>query len=98
MALFNFGKQKTSAPVTSIHSIKVLGGGCKSCRDLLTAAQAAAKNVGLSVEVEYITDIEQIMEYGILSTPALLINDKTASTGRVLKPAAVEKLLREFGG
>ena len=53
--------------------------------------------MGLSVEVEYITDMQKVMEYGVMSLPALVVNEKVVSTGKVLKAADVEKLLRKGG-
>ena len=77
--------------------IKVLGSGCKSCHALLEAAKEAVKNMGLSVEVEYVTDMEKIMEYGVMSMPALVVNENVVSMGKVLKAADVEKLLHKLG-
>lgn len=78
-------------------SIKVLGAGCKNCHDLFDTARAAVKNMGLSVEVEYVTDMEKIMEYGVMSMPALVVNEKVVSMGKVLKSSDVEKLLHKIG-
>jgi len=80
--------------VNGICCIKVLGSGCKSCHALLEASREAVKNMGLSVEVEYVTDMEKIMEYGVMRMPALVVNEKVVSMGKVLKAADVEKLLR----
>ena len=77
--------------------IKVLGSGCKSCHALLEASKEAVKNMGLSVEVEYVTDMEKIMEYGVMSVPALVVNEKVVSMGKVLKADDVEKLLHKLG-
>lgn len=73
--------------------VKVLGAGCKSCHELYENTKIAVKNVGLAVEVEYVTDMEKVMAYGAMSMPALVVNEKVVSVGRVLKPAEVEKLL-----
>lgn len=81
----------------SENSIKVLGAGCKNCHDLFDASKAAVKNMGLSIEVEYVTDMEKIMEYGVMSMPALVINEKVVSMGKILKAADVEKLLHKLG-
>lgn len=81
-----------------IASIKVLGAGCKSCHEQYENAKAAVKAMGLPVEVEYITDMEQVMTYGAMSMPAIVVNEKVVSMGRVLKAAEVEKLLRKLGG
>ena len=77
----------------SLVSIKVLGSGCKACHTLYENTKEAVKNAGLSVEVEYITDLEKIMGYGVMSMPALVVNEKVVSMGKVLKAAEVEKLV-----
>lgn len=77
----------------SVVSIKVLGAGCKSCHEFYENTKEAVKNAGLSVEVEYITDMEKVMGYGVMSMPALVVNEKVVSMGKVLKAADVEKLL-----
>ena len=85
------------APVDGICCIKVLGAGCKSCHEQYENAKAAVKALGLSVEVEYITDMEKVMAYGVMSMPAIVVNDKVVSMGKVLKAADVEKLLHKLG-
>ena len=74
-------------------NIKVLGGGCRSCEALLKATKEAVAAKGINAEVEYITNMEIIMGYGIMSMPALMIDDKLVSAGKVLKSKEVEKLL-----
>ena len=74
-------------------NIKVLGGGCCKCENLLGAVKEAVAEKGIEAEIEYITDMSKIMEYGIMSTPALMIDNKVVSMGRVLKAKEVEKLL-----
>lgn len=81
-----------------VGSVKVLGAGCKSCHALYESATAAVRALGLNVEVEYITDMQKIMEYGAMSMPALVVNEQVVSMGRVLKAADVEKLLTRLGG
>ena len=83
--------------VGGVCCIKVLGSGCKSCHALLEATKEAVKNMGLSIEVEYVTDMEKIMEYGVMSMPALVVNEDVVSMGKVLKAAEVEKLFRKLG-
>ena len=77
--------------------IKVLGAGCKSCHEQYENAKEAVKAMGLPVEVEYITDMQKVMEYGVMSMPALVVNEKVVSRGKVLKAADVEKLLHKSG-
>ena len=85
------------APVDGICCIKVLGAGCKTCHEQYENAKAAVAALGLSIEVEYITDMEKVMEYGVMSMPAIVVNDKVVSMGKLLKAADVEKLLRKLG-
>ena len=92
--------QKTAccgAPVDGICCIKVLGAGCKSCHEQYENAKAAVKARGLSVEVEYVTDMEKVMAYGVMSMPAIVVNEKVVSMGKVLKAADVENLLQKLG-
>ena len=74
-------------------TIKVLGGGCCKCENLLGAVKEAVAEKGIVAEIEYITDMTKIVEYGIMSTPALIIDNKVVSMGRVLKAKDVAKLL-----
>jgi small redox-active disulfide protein 2 len=73
--------------------IRVLGAGCKNCQVLLEHTREAVEHLGLKVRVEYITDMEQIMAWGVMSMPALVVDGKVVSMGRVLSTAEVEKLL-----
>lgn len=74
-------------------NIKVLGGGCCKCENLLEAVKAAVAEKGVDAEIEYITDMAQTMEYGIMSTPALMVDSKVVSMGRVLKVKDVMRYL-----
>lgn len=106
MTLFNFGKKKNketnvdknyvSESKDGISSIKVLGTGCVSCHALYENTQVAVKALNLSIEAEYITNLEKIMEYGVMSVPALVINEKVISTGKVLKTDDIQKLLEKI--
>lgn len=83
--------------VEGICCVKVLGAGCKTCHEQYENAKAAVAALGLNIEVEYITDMEKVMEYGVMSMPAIVVNDKVVSMGKLLKAAEVEKLLRKLG-
>lgn len=83
--------------IIGICCIKVLGSGCKSCHELFENAQKAVSDMGLSVEVEYVTDMEKVVSYGVMSTPALVVNEKVVSMGKVLKAVDVEKILHKLG-
>lgn len=77
--------------------IKVLGSGCKSCHEQYKNVKEAIKIMGISATAEYITDLQKVMAYGVMRMPALVINEKVVSMGKVLKPADVEKLLHTLG-
>ena len=73
--------------------LTVLGPGCKRCHQLNDNAQAAASKAGGAVSVEYVADPVAIAEAGIMATPALLVNGKVASQGKVLAQSEIEELL-----
>ena len=94
MALFGIGQKKKEGEICCI---KVLGAGCKSCHQQYENTKQAAKDMELSIEVEYITDMQKVMEYGVMSMPALVFNEKVVSMGRVLKASDIAALLRRQG-
>ena len=83
--------------VNGICCVKVLGAGCRACHEQYENAKTAVKALGLDVEVEYITDMEKVMGYGVMSMPAIVVNEEVVSRGKALKAAEVEKLLRKLG-
>ena len=82
-------------PVEGICCIKVLGAGCKTCHQQYENAKEAVRNLGLQVSVEYITDMEQVMAYGVMVMPAIVINETVAVSGKLLSTKDVEKLLKD---
>ena len=78
-------------------TVKVLGSGCKSCHALLENTQEAVKAMGKEndIQIEYVTDMEKIVQYGVMSMPALVICGKIASVGKVLKPSEIQALLEK---
>lgn len=73
--------------------MKILGSGCKKCNDLESNARDALEELKLDMEVVHITDFLEIASYGVMSTPALVIEDKVISSGKVLKKKEIiEKL------
>jgi len=75
--------------------IKILGAGCAKCKQLEANAIEAAKQLGLQVEIEKVTDITKIAEHGVMSTPGLVINGKVKSVGKVPNVAQVMELIKE---
>lgn len=80
-----------------VTSIKVLGAGCKSCHEQYEIVKKAIEELGLGIEVEYITDMEKVMAYGVMSMPAIVVNENVVSMGKVLKSAEVIKMLGKLG-
>lgn len=81
----------------AVGGIKVLGGGCAKCHALQANTEAALKELGVQIPVELVTDFSVIAAYGVMTTPALVINEKVVSYGKVLKSAEVKKKLKEAG-
>jgi small redox-active disulfide protein 2 len=74
--------------------IKILGTGCPNCKVLEANTKKAVEELKIKADVEKITDIGEIMSYGIMSTPALVIDDKVVSYGRVLSSDEIKKFLK----
>jgi len=75
--------------------IKVLGSGCKKCVALKENTEVALKEVGIEAEVIKVEDFADIMAYGVMTTPALVIDEKVVSYGKVLKPKEIVKILNK---
>lgn len=73
--------------------IKILGPGCKNCILLKENTEAALKEAGLEAEIVKVTDIKDIMAYGVMSVPSLVIDEKVVSIGKVLKSKEIIKIL-----
>ena len=74
--------------------IKILGSGCKKCITLSDNTRTALSSLGLQAEVVKVTDFAQIAAHGVMSTPALVIDDKVVSFGKVLSSAEIAALLQ----
>jgi len=73
--------------------IQILGTGCAKCKQLAENAEAAARESGIPYELEKVTDILQIIEYGVLATPALAVDGRVKLVGKVATPAEIRELL-----
>ena len=79
-------------------SVKVLGSGCQKCSELEAATKAALQQLGMEDSIEHVTDFAQIATYGVMTTPALVVDGKVLSYGKVLKADEVAQLLRKARG
>ena len=75
--------------------VKVLGSGCAKCNQLEAATKAALAQLGMDTTIDHVTDYAQIAAYGVMSTPALVIDGKVVSYGKVLKTEEVVKILQK---
>jgi small redox-active disulfide protein 2 len=73
--------------------IQILGTGCPKCNMLQGNAEKAVKDLGIEVEIEKVSDIRKIMEMGVMSTPAIAVDGKVISAGKVLKPEEIKKFI-----
>ena len=77
---------------------KVLGSGCSKCNQLEMATKAALEQLGMDTTIDHITDFSQIAAYGVMTTPALVVDGKVVSYGKVLKVDEVVKILQKVRG
>ena len=73
--------------------IQILGTGCTKCNNLADNAKEAAETLGEVVEIEKVTDLNEIMTFGCMTTPGLAINGQLVSQGKLLKPEQIIKLI-----
>jgi len=79
-------------------SVKVLGSGCAKCNQLEAATKAALEQLGMDATIDHVTDFSQIAAYGVMTTPALVIDGKVVSYGKVLKTDEVVEILKKVRG
>lgn len=96
-----FGKKESqslnkTAPAGSDSVVfKVLGSGCKKCQTLEANVKQACEKTALKAVVEHVKDFSQIASYGVMSTPALVLNEEVVSAGKVLSAEDVKAIIRE---
>ncbi|MDE3124921.1 MAG: TM0996/MTH895 family glutaredoxin-like protein [Bacteroidota bacterium] len=76
-------------------SIKVLGPGCPKCKTTYNNVIEALKQTGIDADVKKIEDIEEMMQYNVLTTPVLMINDKAVIKGRIAEINEIKQLLTQ---
>ena len=86
---------KAESAKTEGAGVKVLGSGCAKCNQLEAATKAALEQLGMDTTIDHVTDFSQIAAYGVMTTPALVIDGKVVSFGKVLKAEEVVKILQK---
>ena len=90
--------EKAETAKTEGARVKVLGSGCAKCNQLEAATKAALEQLGMDPSIDHVTDFSQIAAYGVMSTPALVVDGKVISYGKVLKTEEVVTLLQKENG
>lgn len=73
--------------------IQILGTGCPKCKQLTSNVEQAIRDLGVAAEVEKVTDIKEIMKFGVMLTPGLAINGEVKSSGKVLSVGEIKKMI-----
>ena len=107
MSIFGFGKKKeeqkqsccggscTPEAEKKESGIKILGGGCAKCNALEAATVEALRELGMNTAVDHVRDFEKIAAYGVMTTPALVVDGQVVSYGKVLKKEEVIVILKK---
>lgn len=74
--------------------VQILGGGCSKCKILAEEVTLAAKEMGIEIELEKVTDFQKIIGFGVMTTPALVVDGKVLFSGKVLKAEALKEFLK----
>lgn len=73
--------------------IQILGTGCPKCKKTEENAKEAIKNLGIDAEVEKITDVNEIIDFGVMTTPALAVDGEVKFSGKIPTVSEIEKVL-----
>lgn len=99
------GSGNTAAPSPAAEAsakpeagVKVLGSGCTKCNELEANTRVALEELGMDTAIDHVTDFTQIAAYGVMSTPALVVDGKVVCYGKVLKKDEVKALLAKARG
>ena len=74
--------------------LQILGTGCPKCKKLTENAETAAKEIGIEYEIEKVSDIKDIMNFGVMMTPALAVNGEVRVVGKVVSVEEIKELIK----
>ena len=110
MGIFGFGKkkkeetcscggscncEKKAETVEKTSAVKVLGSGCAKCNSLEQSVKEGLQELGMDTTIEHVTDFTRIASFGVMTTPALVVDGKVLSMGKVLTKGEVVELLKK---
>lgn len=90
--------EKAETAKTEGPTVKILGSGCAKCNALEASTKAALEQLGMDTAIDHVTDFTKIAAYGVMTTPALVVDGKVVSYGKVLKPDEVSAILKKVRG
>ena len=76
-------------------TIQILGSGCPKCKKLEENAREAIAQLSIDVKIEKVTDLNKIMDFGVMMTPAIAIDNEIKSVGKILSPEQIIKILQK---
>ncbi len=76
-------------------TIKVLGSGCKNCETTANLIKIAAEQAGVEINLEKVTDMAQIMSYGVMSTPGVVVDEQVVHAGGLPGPDQIREWIKE---
>ena len=91
-------KEKAKTAKAESASVIILGSGCAKCNQLEAATREALAQLGMGDAIDHVTDFAQIAAYGVMTTPALVVDGKVVSYGKVLKTEEVAEILQKVRG
>ncbi|MBU1038965.1 thioredoxin family protein [Patescibacteria group bacterium] len=81
--------------MNNLKNIQVLGSGCPACQKLYKLTQQVVKDLGLSVTVEYIKDLQRILDFGLMQSPVLVVNGQAVLVGFTSDIKKIKKLIQD---
>lgn len=76
-------------------NIKILGSGCANCKKLQAVTEEVVKDMGVAATIEKVEDMQKIMGYGVMRTPAMVINEQVKAFGRVPSKDEIKKFIND---
>jgi small redox-active disulfide protein 2 len=90
---YKLGLSKTTRKERTMKKLQILGTGCAKCNKLAENTETAAKELGIDYELLKVQELDEIMKFGVMVTPALAVDGTVKITGKVPKPEEIKKLI-----